>query len=304
VGSDPDAELLGADDLSAADVPRDAFVVVDGACPKALPGADFLIVNPPPGRCITAEVGAVVERPSITSWAEGDARLRFASFDGVSIARARLVEPDGLNASLVRAREGTLIADVSLAGRNGTLVSFDVGESTWPLRASFVLFIRNHLELARSHRAGTASGPARSGEPLAVRVPLETTEVELERPDGTRLKVPAHGGVAAAPGADRAGFYYASWQGQRPGSTLVPVNLTSAAESDLRPRALELPKGKAATVRDANALADAVSDWSWLLAAVGLLLAAADVFWVTRSARRGAVRPLSAPPARTKEGTA
>ena len=294
LASDPETDLFTTDlaQLGSADIPRDAFVVIDGACPKGLPGADFLIVNPPAGRCVTAEVKGAVERPSITSWAEGDARLRFASFDGVSVARASLLEPDGPNASLVRSREGTLVADISLAGRSGTLVSFDVGESTWPLRASFVLFVRNQLELARAHRAGAASGPARTGEPLAVRVPLDVTEVELERPDGTRLRVPAHGGLAAAPGPERAGFYYVAWKGQRAGSTLVPVNLTSAAESDLRPRELTLPKDRPAKVRDPAGLSDAVSDWSWLLAALGLALGAADVFWVTRGVRHGKSRRL------------
>jgi hypothetical protein len=293
IASDPDAELLATDpaSLSSADVPRDAFVVVDGACPRALPGADFLIVNPPSGPCVTTTVGAPVEHPSITSWAEGDNRLRFTSFDGVSVARARALEPDGPNASLVRGREGTLIADASIAGRTGTVVSFDVGESTWPLRASFVLFMRNLLELARSHRAGQASGPARTGEPLALRVPLDVTEVELQGPDEAKLKVPAHSGLAATPGPERAGFYYANWQGQRPGSTLVPVNLTSAAESDLRPRELVLPAGGTTKVRRANEVADAVTDWSWLLAACALVLAVADVFWVTRSARRPARGP-------------
>jgi hypothetical protein len=292
LGSDPDTELLSADAgaLAAADVPHDALVVVDGACPKYLPGGDFLIVNPPAGPCVTSTVGATVERPSITSWAEADPRLRFASFDGVSIARARSLEPDGPNASLVRGREGTLIADVSVAGRSGTVVAFDVGESTWPLRASFVLFVRNLLELARSHRAGAAAGPARTGEPLAIRVPLDVSEVELERPDQTRFVVPAHGGLAVTPGPEHAGFYYASWKGQRPGSTLVPVNLTSAAESDLTPRELVLPPGNTATVRHPSDLADAVSDWSWLLAGLALLLATADVFWVTRRAR---VRPVT-----------
>jgi hypothetical protein len=300
LASDPETELLSAEPsaLASADVPHDALVVVDGACPKYLPGGDFLIVNPPAGPCVTATLGATVERPSITSWAEGDPRLRFASFDGVSIARARALEPDGPNAALVRGRDGALIADISVAGRTGTLVAFDVGESTWPLRASFVLFVRNVLELARTHRAGAAAGPARTGEPLAIRVPLDVTELELQEPDETRLVVPAHGGLAVTPGPVRAGFYYASWKGQRPGSTLVPVNLTSAAESDLTPRELALPPGSKTTARRANELSDAVSDWSWVLAGLALLLATADVFWLTRKGRSRAsaastpVRPL------------
>lgn len=298
LGSDPDVDLLGAElaGLASADVPRDAFVVVVGACPEHLPGGDFLVVGPPAGRCYTAQVGAEIEHPSLTSWAEGDARLRFASFDGVGIARARLIEPDGPNASLLRSREGTLIADVSGAGRTGTLIGFDVGDSTWPLRASFVLFVRNLLEQARSHRAGASSGPARTGDPLSVRVPLDVSEIEIERPDQTRTTVPARAGLAVAPGPERSGFYYVSWKGARPGSTLVPVNLTSAAESDLRERELQLPSERAAaSVQKPAELSDAVSDWSWWLAAVALALAVADVFWVTRGVRKPGA-PLGTPP--------
>jgi hypothetical protein len=262
-------------------VPRESFVVVDGACPEHLPGGDFLIVNPPAGRCYTTTVGEVVERPAITSWAEGDPRLRFVGLDGVSVARARRLLPDGPAASLVTAGSDSLIADVSGAGRTGTVVSFDVGESTWPLRASFVLFVRNLLELARAHRTGAVAGPARTGEPLSLRVPLDVTEVTIERPDKSEWKVPAHAGLAAGPGPERAGFYFATHGGAQPGSVLIPVNLTSSAESDLRVVAADLPPGTS-PVRAASAVADSTTDWAWLLAVVALGLAVLDVIWVTR----------------------
>jgi hypothetical protein len=282
LASDPSVELFGAElaGLAAGDVPRESFVVVDGACPERLPGGDFLIVNPPAGRCYTATVGDVVERPGITSWSEGDPRLRFVSFDGVSVGRARKLTPDGAAASLVTAASGSLIADVSGAGRTGTVVGFDVGESTWPLRASFVLFVRNLLELARSHRTGAVSGPARTGEPLSLRVPLDVTEVKVERPDRSEWKVPAHAGLAVGPGPERTGFYFATHAGAHPSSMLIPVNLTSAAESDLR-SVTEVP-GTTAPVRAASAVSDSTHDWAWLLAAFALVLAVADVFWVTR----------------------
>ena len=271
-------------DITLRDLERilyfESFVVVDGACPEHLPGGDFLVVNPPAGRCYTATLGEVVERPAITSWSEGDPRLRFVGFDGVSVARGRRLLPDGPAASLVTASAGSLIADVSGAGRTGTVVAFDVGESTWPLRASFVLFVRNLLELARSHRTGAVSGPARTGEPLSLRVPLDVTEVKVERPDKSEWKVPAHAGLAVGPGPERAGFYFATHAGAHPGSRLIPVNLTSAAESDLRVAA-SVP-GKTPPLRGASAVSDSTNDWAWLLAALALLLAVLDVLWVTR----------------------
>ena len=306
LSSDPKIELLGAD-LGAlgADVPYDAFVVIEGACPERIPGSDFLLLNPPPGACHGATVGQTLERPTITSWSDGDPRLRFTSFEGIVIERARGVEPDGPRASLVRAREGTLIADISGAGRTGTLIGFDVGESNWPLRASFVLFVRNLVELARSHRAGVAAGPARTGEPLALRVPLDVSEVELEGADGAKLTIPARAGIAATPGPEHAGLYYISWKGQRPGSTLVPVNLTSALESDLGARELDLPQGRPVRTRKPSETSDAVTDWSWVFGAVALLAFVLDLFWLTRSPRRLAL-PVGAPPApiRGTSGTA
>jgi hypothetical protein len=297
LASDPGIDLLGAElSTLGADVPYDALVVIEGACPDRIPGSDFLIVNPPAGPCHGATIGAPLERPTVTSWSDGDPRLRFTSFEGVVIQRASTVVPDGARASLVRAREGTLIADISGAGRTGTLIGFDVGESNWPLRASFVLFVRNLVELARNHRAGVAAGPTRTGEPIALRVPFDVNEVALEGADGTRVTFPARAGIAATPGPDRAGLYFASWKGQRPGSTLVPVNLTSARESDLGERALELPRGRPVRARKAGELGDAVSDWSWLFAAVALLAFVLDLHWITRSPRRAAL-PKGAPPA-------
>lgn len=306
LSSDPGIELLGAE-LAALgpDVPYDAFVVIEGACPDRIPGSDFLLLNPPRGPCHGAMIGEARERPTITSWTDGDPRLRFTSFDGVIVQRANTIVPDGPRASLVRSREGTLIADISGAGRTGTLVGFDVGESNWPLKASFVLFVRNLVELARSHRAGMAAGPARTGEPLALRVPLDVTEVEIEGDQGAHWTVPARAGVAATPGPDRAGHYFVAWKGQRPGSTLVPVNLTSAAESNLADRPLELPRGRSVRMKKASDVGDAVTDWSWLFAMIALLAFVVDLFWITRAPKRAPL-PKGAPPSplRSVEGTA
>ncbi len=154
-----------------AAIDLDTFVVVDGACPAGAPGGDLLVVHPPPGRCSGAGVGAAVEHPEITSWESGDPRMRFLTLDGVHVARANLIEPAGASQDLVKAREGTLISDISTSARTATLVGFDPGDSDWPLKASFVLFVRNLLELARTHRAHGITGPARAGEPMRVSLP-------------------------------------------------------------------------------------------------------------------------------------
>lgn len=284
LASDPNVELLGStlSGLASSGVAEGALVVVDGACPTDAPGSTLLLLNPPPGPCGTAIVGKVIDHPLVTSWAEVDPRLRFLSLDGIELRRARQLEPDRPQAALVQSREGTLIADAGGPGRSVTVVGFDVGESNWPLKASFVLFMRNVVELARSHRLRSIEAPARTGEPHTLRVPSDVTEVELEYPDGKRRKLLARDGLCVVPNLARAGFYFASYEGKAKGSALFAANLTSERESDLRPHAVPLAHGQPVAIRAAAELQDAVVDWSWLAAAVALGALAADVWWVTR----------------------
>jgi len=291
LASDPNVELLGSSlsGLPSAGVARDALIVLSGACPESTPGGDLLILNPPPGPCASSVVGSKIDAPSVTSWAEVDPRLRFLSLDGVELRSAQRLEADTPQAALVQSREGTLIADASSPGRTITVVGFDVGESNWPLKASFVLFMRNVVELARSHRMRGAEAPARVGEAYSLRVPTDVNEVDLESPGGSRQKLSARDGLCVVPNLAKAGFYFASYVGKTPGSALFAANLTSERESDLRPHELPTRQGQAISARSAPELASAVSDWSWLLAALSLLLIALDVWWVTRKPRSPAL---------------
>jgi hypothetical protein len=247
-------ELSG---LVSESVPSDALLVVDGACPERLPGADLLIVNPKEGPCRSVMVGARSERPLITSWSEGDPRFRFLTFEGVQVAQARALSVDAARDALV-------------------------------LRASFVLFVRNVVELARSHRVGGPSAPAHTGEPMTVRVPLDVEAVELEQAGGRRETIRARDGMAVLPAATRVGFSYVSWKGSRPGSTLIPTSLVSEAESRIAARPLGLSTEKARS----SVTPDSATSLDWWFGAAALLLVAADVYWITR---RGKQRGLPTP---------
>lgn len=274
-------------DLGAAGFDRDTFVVIDGACPPSPPGGDLLIVHPPPGACFGTTVGAVVEHPELTSWETADPRLRFLTLEGVHVARANLLEPGGPLARLVSVRAGALVTDISTSARSGTLVGFDVGDSDWPLQASFVLFVRNLLEQARAHRAHGVTGAARAGEPLRVGLPATATEVEATGPGGERLEVARRGDLAVISDPARVGFYRVSWRGPQAGSTLVPVNLTSAAESDLTPRPLAVDAARVTV--SAAAPPDAHDEWAWALALLALALVVLDVWYLTRGPRDAAI---------------
>ncbi|WP_437531394.1 VWA domain-containing protein [Sorangium sp. So ce726] len=271
------ADLLGKPGLDP-----DTFVVIDGACPPDPPGGDLLIVNPPPGRCAGTLVGQTLDRPTLTSWDTADPRLRFLTLDGVNLRVASSLKPEAATQELIRAQEGTIATDISTASRTGTLLGFDVGESDWPLKASFVLFVRNLLEQARAHRAHGITGPARTGEPLRVTVPATARDLQAIGPAGERLEVAQRAGVAVIAETPRAGFYRLAWQGPQAGSVVVPANLTSVAESDLTPRPLLAEGGGEVAVSSAAGQPDAHVEWTWLLALAALGFVVFDVWYFTR----------------------
>ncbi|MFZ5889749.1 MAG: VWA domain-containing protein [Myxococcota bacterium] len=280
--ADIDLYVTGLEGLAQENVASDALVVVDGACPGNLPGTDLLIVNPPEGNCRTVSVGARIERPQITSWAETDARLRFLSFEGVDVAAARSLTAGSGREALVHTRDGTLIADASSPGRMGTIVGFDLGQSTFPLKAAFVVFVRNITDLARAHRLGAASRGARTGEPISVHVPSEIESIEVEFPDGRKeKKLRARSGLAVLPPASTVGAVYVSWSGARAGSAFVAANLTSETESRIAPRPLSVGHSQQAS---STSIAE-FTRLDWLFGALALALIAADVAWLTRARR-------------------
>ena len=281
--ADPDVAVTEVElsALQPENVPADALLVVDGACPQRLPGNDLLLINPEVGACRTLVVGETMQRPRVTSWNEADPRLRFLNLAELHVESARSLVTESPRQALVRSQKGTLIADASSPGRNATLVGFDLGESDWPLHASFVLFVRNVTELARAHRVAGAARETRTGEAIVFHVPLDLEAIRVEYPGGLEENVRVHEGVAIAPSAARVGFVVASWQGARPGTNLTPVNLASELESQIAPRKQNVLLGG----RGEAVPASEPMRFDWLFAALALLLLTADVLWLTRSAR-------------------
>ena len=85
--ADPDVELFTTSlpKLASADVPADALVIVDGACPASVPGADFMLLNPPAGRRRTPRRRAHRATAHHVLVRESDPRLRFLTLDGVEL---------------------------------------------------------------------------------------------------------------------------------------------------------------------------------------------------------------------------
>ncbi len=286
--ADPGVSLERATLADLADPSRarpGTLVVVEGACPEPTGGGDWIVFDPPEGTCLGVEVRPSTERPAITSWATGDPRLRFLTLDGLTIAKARGLVPKSPAQALVKTAEAAIVVDASDDRRGATVVGFDVGETDWPLRASFVLFMRNLVEVARVHRASGAAPPAIAGEPLRVPVPRAWTKAAHVAPDGAREELPVQSGFVVLPSLHRVGLHRVEPVDPTGGPALVvPVSLASEAESALTSRAT-LSLGAQAAPRSEGELPPQRREWGWLAALLALGLVVLEVFTSTRQPR-------------------
>ncbi len=278
--------LSGPKELTAA--PPDAIVFSVDACPRFRVAGDLVVVNPPAGSCLGVQVGAEVENPPITSWDEDDPRLRFVSLDDITIARGRLLGLGSGAAPLVQTESGAIVVDASTVSNSITLLGFDLDTSNWPVKASFVMFVRNLLETARRHRLSSRPAGYEVGRSIRVRVPGDVESAVWTTPDGSEETLPVRSGVVVIPTTKRAGHYFLAWLGQRAGSLVVPVNpgRVSFAPPSQRGSAETRRLAQAPDAARTGGAESVLMDLSPWLAAVALLLVALDLIWMNWRSRR------------------
>jgi hypothetical protein len=272
--ADPEVELstLRREELeSSAGVPG-ALHVYAGWCPTAPPDGPLLVIAPPAGKCFNANIGAELLEPRITAFRESDPRLRFVTLSEVVVEQARRLEvsPEHI---VINSRRGPLLADLQVPGHGATVVGFEFGNSNWPLQASFVLFVRNLVEQARAERLDAPGGGVQAGTPVRLQLPSDVKQATLHLPDGSQHNLKVNLGSVVLPTLQDPGIYHVSWQGQQASSRRVVVNLSSAAESDLR--AVPLPRTPPNTRHPAPSELreeQAGGNWGWLLAGLALLV--------------------------------
>jgi hypothetical protein len=282
LSADPEVELRRG---PAEGAPEDGMVFAIGRCVARTTARAVVLLGPPSGRCGPLGVLPAAEAPRITAFATTDPRLRFLTLDGVHLTRATPLELGPRDTALVRSDQGVLAADASDALRTVTVLGFTPAESDWPLRASFVVFVRNLVEQARAQRARRLAAGARTGETLRVDLPPGVTSLRAEGPVGP-VSVSAVDGVALLRETTRAGFYTVRWPG---GGALRSVSLLSEREADLRappwappPAPASLPPRRAPPPRELP------GPWLALTAALAAL---GNLLWLTRGASQVRTTP-------------
>lgn len=205
----------------------DLLVFESTPVPEA-PGAPFLALGPPSIGPDAAPPEAAW--PRVTEWRRSHPVLRFVEPGGLHITKARPAANDWQ--PLLESDQGPLVTTGVLGGHRGVVLHFGPLDSDLPLRVAYPLLLLNTAGWLTGDEARADRRTVAAGEPL-VRSGWgdDGAEVELQRPDGTSLRVPIRDGVARFGGLEQVGVYKLLGPDGR--QERVAANLVNERESDL-----------------------------------------------------------------------
>jgi len=247
-------------------------VIFDRVTPDFLPPIGTLSFGaslPVPGLARTAPARPLSRR--VLSWDRVSPLTGALALDALAVADAhRYTLPTGAS-SLVLAEAGPVIAQLSAgtsrqAQSTHILVSFPLDQSNWPLLPSFVIFLKNSVDLLTDSGGFDAGAYHRADESWIARATSpDLPRVEIRPAAGAPVTLqPLADGSVPIPPLGRVGIYRAA--GLAPPDNQFAVNLLAEVESDLRPGPPPIINRSPALLRSASDVA-AREIWPWVAAA-------------------------------------
>ena len=208
------------------------LIIFDSWAPAEMPPEASVFIAPQ--RSIgSIQSAGVIEKPTITSWRREERLLRFVSFADVHIAKARRLGLPPQAKVLVESEGGeALMALVPYGEVEHLVIAFNILESDWPLRASFIVFFANLKEEAR---AAFVDFPAKvkAGSTVPIRTAGAGRSITITSPSRAEYQFPDDGSTIFFNQTGEVGFYRVQSAG---GVRQFAVSLLDEAESDIRPR--------------------------------------------------------------------
>ena len=271
-------------DAEEAGTPYGLFVY-DRYVPPAVPTAPAIYLGPTDDGAF-GDVGETIDGPALGTVGADDPLLRFVDLSTLHVGRARDIDVASDLRTVVPAAGGEpLIAAGTVDGRRVALLSFALGDSDLPLQVAFPLLMSNLVDFAVPAGGGVLPPSAALGEPVPVALDPANESLTLVD-DGVETELRLTAGRGTLPGAERVGVR----ELRRTDGGLVgriAANLFDPLESSIAPgdpaRFSELGR---ATGENGAPRQPARTEWWWPLAAVGLVLLAAEWLLFHRPRRR------------------
>jgi hypothetical protein len=246
-------DLSVVDPANYKDLPNVDAYIFDRFAPRELPSHPALIIGAPEAPWLRAAQGTI-QKPQITTWAEGHPVMQFVSVHDLAIERASQIDAADLTVIASANRVPLIVASER---PKWIMLTFDLQSSDFPFHVGFPVFIDNALAwLSRDQLA-------LRGEPGTVEVPLSNAQVRTidDKPVATQQQLNKTVFDATEPGL------YTATQGDT--RIHVAVNLSNRNFSDVNRSAFRNDTG---TLFAQHLLRREL--WFYMLAAAVVLIAA------------------------------
>ncbi len=151
------------------------------------------------------KLGEELTAPKIAAWDRDERLLRYVSLEDVELKRARkLVLGPGAR-PLIATDEGPIAAVFTDHDVLRVVLGFDLAETSWPLRLSFPIFVRNLVEAALEEDVLAPRATVRAGSVVSLR--SSGAEVVVTTPRGREVRLPVDDGRALFAETDENGVY-------------------------------------------------------------------------------------------------
>ncbi len=236
---------------SAVGGPRpDDLTIFDSTIPTStLPSGSLLFIAPLRSTEFFSVTGQL-QAPVPVSVLPDDPLLRYVDWRDVAIQDAtRLALPAWGHAVIADSKTNApLLVAGEQNGRRLAVLAFDLRHSDLPLRVAFPILVANLVDALIPGGASGLPSSVEPGRPLSLTAPPQANALAVQLPDGQVRTLRPANGQAVFDETNETGVYQVSAQEAdrttRPLGRFV-VNLFSANESDITPRAILAIAGEA-----------------------------------------------------------
>jgi len=223
----------------------------------------------------------------IADWTRRHPAMREITLDGVNISEMPIVDITGETSVrvLASAEAGPAIVDAQNAASRAIVLLFHPGDSDWPFRVSYPVFLASAIDALGSSESGgevDLRGP-RPGRAIAQRLPAGASNVRVTLPDGSSASPqPGPDGRIVFGPVREPGLATITWSGGASPTDIIEdgsptrrlaVNLLDENETDARPAGAILFASTPALSDEQGKTSLPKRIWPWLLlGALGVML--------------------------------
>lgn len=220
---------------------------------------------------IPVERNGVVTFPDVLDWDEKHPLMADVNVSGLTIEEAHQLHPNETQGEsserlhpIIEGSQTGLMYTYEKDQLRAVVLGFDITRSDLPLKVAFPVMMSNIINWLNPNKLTFSALQVQAGEPFAIQVERDTTEISVRAPDGEWTKYPVTTRPVVYDNTRAVGTYTVL---ENKKSRYFTVNLVDEAESDITVPPLDMTSYMAKLATNAEQIATKQHLWAWFLLA-------------------------------------